>query len=151
MKKVCIYLLTFAFFSCQGQTIQKKEHLQEKDTIKPQTNITVNKEYDKFGNLIRVDSTYTSFYSNIKNDSILEKNIFNQFRKNFKSQFHHPLDSMFFNDFFTTSPFKMNDFYTQDFFSNNFMQHQKEMEKLFKRMDSIKNKYYKKQKKLKDI
>ncbi|MFN0729313.1 hypothetical protein [Polaribacter gochangensis] len=151
MKKICIYLLTFAFYSCQGQTIQNKKNLQEKDTIKPQTNITVNKEFDKYGNLIRVDSTYTSFYSNIKNDSILEKNIFNQFHKNFKSQFNQPLDSLFFNGFFNTSPFKMNDFYTHDFFSNSFMQHQKEIEKIFKRMDSVKNKYYKKQEKSKDI
>ena len=144
-------MLTLAFFSCQSQTIYKKEELEKKDSIKPQTNSIVNKEFDKYGNLIKIDSTYTSFYSNIKNDSILEKTIFNQFHKNFRNQFHQPLDSLFFKGFFNQSPFKINDFYTNDFFSNNFFQHQKEIEKIFRKMDSVKNKYYKKQKESKDI
>jgi hypothetical protein len=147
MKKIVLYILTFAFLSCQGQIINKKESSIEKDTIKPHTSIKVHKEFDKYGNLISVDSTYTSFYSTIKNDSLLEKHIFNQLHKNLRSQFNEPLDSMFFN----TSPFKLNDFYTHDFFSNSFIQHQKEIEKIFKRMDSVKNKYYKKQKKSKEI
>ncbi|WKD86710.1 hypothetical protein KCTC32516_02086 [Polaribacter huanghezhanensis] len=151
MKKIFIYMLTFTFFSCQSQNSTKNELRIKKDTIKPKTNIEVHKQFDKYGNLIRVDSTYTSFYSSIKNDSTLEKNIFSTFHKNFKSQFNQPLDSLFFKDFFNESPFKMEDFYTNDFFSNNFIQHQKEIEKIFKKMDSVKNKYYKKQKKSKEI
>tara|TARA_R110002124_G_scaffold184823_3_gene352252 strand:+ start:1032 stop:1478 length:447 start_codon:yes stop_codon:yes gene_type:complete len=145
MKKIFIYILAFTFFSCQGQNSTKNDSGIKNDTIKPQTSIKVNKEYDEKGNLISIDSTYTSFYSNIKNDSILEKNIFNQFHKNFKSQFNQPIDSLFFKGFFNGSPFKMEDFYTNDFFSNSFLQHQKEIEKIFKRMDSVKNRYYKNQ------
>ena len=81
MKKLAIYMLmALSFFNCQGQnTSEKKDSDLKKDTIQPKTNIQVHKEYDENGNLIRLDSTYTYFYSNIKNDSILERDIYKKF------------------------------------------------------------------------
>lgn len=144
MKKIiaaCI-LLVFSFASCKGQKAQEKitENL---DTIKPQTKVSVKKEYDEYGNLVRIDSTYSSFYSNIKNDSILEKKIFNTFKNNFNNRFHS-FDSLFIDDFFNDDPFKLHDFYTDEFFQNNLKLHQKRMQDIFREMDSVKNKFYKK-------
>ncbi|NNC69762.1 MAG: hypothetical protein HKN90_02955, partial [Flavobacteriaceae bacterium] len=89
------------------------------------------------------DSTYSSFYSNIRNDSILEKKIFNTFKNNFNNRFHS-FDSLFIDDFFNDDPFKLHDFYTDEFFQNNLKLHQKRMQDIFREMDSVKNKFYKK-------
>ncbi|NVK53438.1 MAG: hypothetical protein HWD85_10935 [Flavobacteriaceae bacterium] len=145
MKKIISFFLALSFLSCQSQNNKNKNQQFGRDTIKPQTNISVHKEYDKYGNLKSVDSTYSYFYSNIKNDSILEKNIFKKFQKGFKNNFH-PIDSLFIKDFFSKSPFKIDGFYTDSFFSKSFINHQEQIEQLLKRMDSIKNKYYKNQK-----
>ncbi|QTD37632.1 hypothetical protein JL193_16445 [Polaribacter batillariae] len=151
MKKIILFILTLTFFSCQGQNkTEKKNGEIKKDTIKPKTNIQVHKEYDENGNLISIDSTYTYFYSNIKGDSLLEKDFYKKFKSNFSTQLGS-LDSVFMNNFFGKSPFKEPNFYTDDFFESNFKNHQKRIQKMLKRMDSLKNNYYKKQQNLKQL
>ena len=66
------------FSSCNGQSGKEKKETADKNA--PKTDIKVNKEYDKDGNLIRYDSTYSSYYSNILNDTILGDSIFNNFK-----------------------------------------------------------------------
>ena len=146
MKKLILFisLVSFLSTSCNSQTkTEKGSNLN--DTIKPKIDIKVQKDYDENGNLISVDSTYSYFYSNIKNDSILEKEIFDKFKLNFEGHFR-PLDSIFMGDFFGQDPFNINNFYTDEFFKNNFKMHQKRMEQIMKEMDSLKNNYYRKQK-----
>lgn len=145
MKKSIIFaiLLSFLLTNCNSQNKPKQE-LVQKDSIKPQTKIRVNKEYDEQGNLISIDSSYSYFYSNIKNDTLMEKEIFDKFKLDFDNRFTS-LDSIFSNDFFKGSPFEMNDFYTNDFFQDNFKLHQDRMNKMLKEMDSIKNNFYKKE------
>jgi len=145
MKKVILFtiLVSFLSTSCNGQ--HKLENgSDKKDTIKPKIDIKVQKDYDENGNLIRVDSTYSYFYSNIKNDSILEKEIFDKFRLNFEGHFR-PIDSIFMGDFFGKDPFNRDNFYTDEFFENNFKMHRKRMDQIIKEMDSLKNNYYRKQ------
>ena len=144
-------LMALSFFNCQSQNSKEKIKSEViNDTIKPQTKVTVKKQFDEFGNLIHLDSTYSYFYSNIKGDSILEKDVFNKFKLNFNNQFT-PLDSFFKNDFFMSSPFNHNDFYTDDFFKNSFKSHQKKIDDLLQQMDSVKNNFYKNQKSLKQL
>ncbi|MDH5414427.1 MAG: hypothetical protein OEW87_09845 [Flavobacteriaceae bacterium] len=146
MKKLILFisLVSFLSTSCNSQTkTEKGSNL--KDTIKPKIDIKVQKDYDENGKLIRVDSTYSYFYSNIKNDSILEKEIYDKFRLNFEDHFR-PLDSIFLGDFFGEDPFNIDNFYTDEFFENNFKMHQNRIEQIMKEMDSLKNNYYKKQK-----
>lgn len=66
MKKIILVavLLSFSLISCNAQEKSQKTE-QKNDSIQPEVNISVNKEYDEQGNLIRIDSTYTSFYSNL--------------------------------------------------------------------------------------
>jgi hypothetical protein len=150
MKNIILLFLTFTFFNCQSQNQKEKKNTDLKDTLKPKTHIEVKKEYDEFGNLISVDSTYSYFYSNIKNDSVLEQKVFDQFKLNFNNQFEG-IDSLFIKDFFEHSPFNINDFYTEDFLKKSFDRHQEKMEKLLKQTDALKNEYYKNQKELKKI
>ena len=142
MKKIIALslLLSFSFINCTGQ--QKTEtNTSEKDTIQPKISSKVHKEYDEDGNLISIDSTYSYFYSNIKNDSILEQKFFKDFKLGFDDNFKN-VDSLFMKDFFFDTPLRMNDFYTDDFFENRFDMRQKSIRDIFKRMDSLKNSYY---------
>ena len=152
MKKLImlISIFTFILTSCNNQIKKEKEASRKevsvkKDTIKPKTKISVIKEYDDDGNLISIDSSYYYFYSTIKNDTLLEKEIFNTFKNDFDLQFKS-IDSIFKNDFLIKSPLNLNDFYTDDFYLKNFKFQNKEIEKILRRMDSIKNKFYSNQK-----
>jgi hypothetical protein len=104
----------------------------------------VNKEYDKNGNLIRYDSTYSAYYSNILNDSVRGDSIF----KNFKSQFNQKYlfsQKPYFNDFFFQDSLLKYDFYKNAFFSNRFKNNMQQMDKLFLEMDSMKNYFFENQ------
>ncbi|MBJ2175585.1 hypothetical protein JBL43_15135 [Aureibaculum sp. A20] len=137
---IATLLLTFSLTSCTGQKQTDKTETQL-DSIEPIVNSSVHKEYDEDGNLISVDSTYSYFYSNIKDDSILEQNFFNKFKIGFDDNFNH-LDSIMANDFFNEDMFKMHDFYNQDFFSKRFRINDNNVDEIFKKMDSIKNRFY---------
>ncbi len=133
-------LFSFILISCNSQ-VKQNEQVKNLDTIQPKVDIKVQKKYDKEGNLISIDSTYSYFYSNIHKDSIQEKLIFDKFMFEFNNQYKS-LDSIFMSDFFSDTPFKIKDFYTDDFFQQNFKFHQKRIERTFKEMDSLKNSFY---------
>jgi len=142
MKKyLLLAFCVLLFSSCQSQSTEKK--LEKNEAINPKTNIIVHKEYDDQGNLIRIDSSYSYVYSNIKNDSILEKQLFNNFKLKFNN--HDALDSIFKNNFFNDKMLKMNDLYIDDFFEKHMKQQIKEMQKTMKKFDSLKNNFYKNQ------
>jgi hypothetical protein len=134
----------FLLLNCNENKGKTNKELSQNDTIKPQTKISVYKEYDEKGNLISLDSSYSYFYSNIKNDSILEKEIFKKFKLDFHKNFM-PIDSLSMSDLFQSNLFKLNEFYTDEFFQNNLKLQQEQMTKIYKRLDSIKNIFYKKQ------
>ncbi len=136
-------VLSLVLSSCNGQT-KTEANSDEKDSILPEENIKVNKEFDKDGNLVRYDSTYTSFYSNIKNDTIKADSIFNSFRS-FFNQTYPFSNQLFFNDLFFRDSLLRYDFYKKDFFSKRFEKNMSKMNKLFHDMDSLKNDYYDKQ------
>lgn len=111
-----------------GQTNQRKSNSDEKNV--PQSNITVNKEYDENGNLIRYDSTYSWSYSNIRNDTLVNDTIIygnKEFfdRKDFFPDIPFFDDEDFFNDrFFSDSLFAdrsfFDDFFNEKFFGDKF-------------------------------
>lgn len=148
MRQILLSLVLFAFAltSCNGQNNDKTNN---RDTTaisqtKPKTDIKVNKEYDKDGNLVRFDSTYSYYYSNIENDTILADSIFNSFRKNFNEQFNFYNDP-FFNELFFQDSLIKYDFYRKDFFDKRFRYNQEHINKLFFEMDSLKNLFFNKQ------
>jgi hypothetical protein len=140
MKQVLSITLAFIMilFSCEGQT--KSTDKKGKDNL-PQTNIKVNKEYDKNGNIIRFDSTYSSYYSNIKSDSVLKDSIFKNFKNEFNQNYIFSNEPYFKNFFFADSLLKY-DFYKKDFFYNRFRNNMEHMDSLFREMDKMKNNFF---------
>ena len=141
------------FSSCKGQT-NKSEHQpgntvssgiysqNQNDTANaPRYNIKVNKQYDDSGHLIKYDSSYSYTYSSaggmnqIKDDSIYKK-FSEYFQKNYSPFFNSPLNGLFYRD----SLFKY-DFFNNDYFMKRFEMNNDLFEKMYRRMDSIKNSY----------
>lgn len=145
MKQIGLILLLFIIFGgCIKQEKQTEENLLDNATNAPIEDIVVNKEYDEHGNLLRYDSTYSSFYSNIENDSLAEDSVFANFRKMFQEKYPFSFQPSFHDFFFRDSLMKY-DFYKKDFFTERYKRNQKQTEKIFQEMDSIKNKFFKEQ------
>ncbi len=131
---------------CNGQETKKeKDRMINNSTLisanKPKEDIKVKKEYDKNGNLIRYDSTYTYYYSNIDGNKNVADSIFNNFRNIFENSYPFSAKPYFENLFFEDSLLQY-DFYKKDFFHDRFMQNMQRMDSLFWEMDSVKNRYF---------
>lgn len=137
-KQIIALLLILVFVSCSGQN--KKELNIEKNL--PKTDVKVTKEYDKNGNLIRLDSTYTYYYSSNNKDTLFSNFHLKEFKNNFNTQFES-LDSLFLKDYFLKEHFKINEFFNENFFEDNFKKNQKEIENIMKQMDSLRLHFYK--------
>lgn len=108
---------------------------------KPSVNITVNKRYDDEGNLIGMDSTYSSYYSNIEGDTARMDSLFFNFDRLLNS--HRP--SMFddnFNDLFFNDSLRYHDFFHDDFFMKRYELNDAYLRDMMRRMDSLKNQFY---------
>lgn len=138
-----ILLISLAIFlsisGCNGQT--KKQETKE---TQPQTNIKVKKHYDKNGNIVGYDSVYSSYYSNIKGDTVLNDSILNNFKDAFNQKYLFSKQP-FFKDFFFDDSLLYNDFYKKDFFFDRFRNNMSGMDSLFREMDIMKNDFFNKQ------
>lgn len=144
MRRIGFLLIAVAIAlnSCDAQYKESKKEDNKTPQNMPKEDIKVNKEYDEAGNLIRFDSTYTYYYSNIDSNAILGDSIFNKFKDEFNM--HYPFSyKPFFNDFFFQDSLLKYDFYKEDFFLERFRRNMEQTEKMFQDMDSIKNKYFK--------
>jgi hypothetical protein len=145
----CVLFISLFVSSCQershGQelTDAKKDHPSVKhDSLdKPRVNIKVNKHYDDKGNVIGFDSTYTSFYSNVKGDTTGMDSLFQKFDSYFQrdhsSFFDNQFNTLFFND-----SLRYPDFFHKDFFLKRYELNDPYLRDMMNRMDSIKNNFY---------
>ena len=147
MKKLYVlFLMPLFVISCNGQVEKKAESesdIKENESIKPQTDIRVNKEYDEAGNLTRYDSAYVWSYSNFQGDSMLIDidSVMSKFYPflNSRQQFYFPGfgDKMFYND----SLFYY-DFLNHDYFMKRWENSMERMNKMMWEMDSIKSQFF---------
>ncbi len=118
----CLMIVTAGVF---GQTIKSG---QPASPSQPKANIKVNKEYDKNGNLIRYDSTYTYVFTGA--DSLAKDSFLKEFEQRF--DFFSPSSrSLFFNDFFVNDSSMI-----------RYKQYMKKLDKLYKEIDSVRHEYF---------
>lgn len=92
-----VFLVMFFMYAC---TKAQKEEFTS--TNKPKVHIDVKKEYDDKGNIVRYDSTYSWFWSNVDtlNDVYLNDSLFASFMKRPRFfDFDMSFDSLFYNPF----------------------------------------------------
>ncbi len=128
-----IPILFLIFFNCSGQ---QKQTEKEENTLKPDENITVNKEYDEYGNLKRYDSIYSYSYSS---NGKLNDSIKMQFERHFNR--HSFFNDSFFDDFFEQDSLT-GLFNHENFFFDGFMNQDEGMKSMMKRMDSIQQLFF---------
>ncbi|TNJ42440.1 hypothetical protein KFZ70_14800 [Tamlana fucoidanivorans] len=125
------------FFNCSGQNKDSKA----KNGNSPDENISVNKEYDEHGNLIKYDSIYSySYSSNGKTPDSLKL----KFQKHFNS--HSFFNDAFFDDFFQKDSIS-NHFDYENFFYDGFMNQDEHIKNMMRRMDSIQQLFFNQQQK----
>jgi len=137
MKNILIFLVSLLLFNteinAQNDTINNSKPKKNY----PKTDINVKKEYDEHGNLIRYDSSYSYYYSNINNDTILNDSILSEFKNHFNKR-HLFFEDQFFKDyFFQDSLFDLN-LQMKDFIKE-FRNKRYQMDDFFREMDSIRN------------
>jgi hypothetical protein len=135
--------LSVTLISCNGKTNRQNSDSVIKSS-NPQTSIKVDKKYDYKGNLIKYDSTYSYYYSNVNNNTNLKDSIFNTFKNHFNRNYFFSTNP-YFNDFFFQDSLLKYDFYRKDFFMNRFRNNMRMMDSLFWGMDSLKNSFFNKQ------
>jgi hypothetical protein len=150
MKRLVLMMfIAVLAIGCNGQEelkSAKKEAQKDKkenSLNQPKISWDVKKDKDENGNIIRYDSTYTWSYTNVEGDSMIVgadsvlQSFHSYFNENFppiwNRSFTQPLweDSLFYQDF-----------YRDDYFHNRWQQNYFEMDKMFKRMDSMRNQFF---------
>jgi hypothetical protein len=131
--------LLLVLISCIGQT---KKTDSQNDVNKPKTSIDVKKKYDKNGNVVQYDSSYSYVYSNIKGNDRLRDSILNSFRNDFNEKYFFS-NEPFFKNFFFDDSLMNRDFFRNDYFFKHFRSNMDRMNSLFEGMDSVKNEFFK--------
>lgn len=130
-----LLLFCLLFFNCSGQ--DNSQQKTKESTVTPDENITVNKEYDEFGNLKRYDSIYSYSYSS---NGKLSDSLKLQFQQHFNN--HSLFNNSFFDDFFEKDSISGGGFYPDNFFQKGFIDHNQSIQHMMKRMDSIQQLFF---------
>jgi hypothetical protein len=123
MKKHILWLMVLSlYFSCTGQNNKATEKEKRATTLEqPNGQWTVNKEFDKDGNLIKYDSIY-SWSSNSRYDnlsSIDKDSLLQSFQSRFFKDYSQ-FKNQGFSDLFTQDSLFSKHFFNDDFFDSSF-------------------------------
>ena len=139
-------LLGLLVISCNAQ--EKKAEKKEADNHNPQPQVKwdVKKEYDDQGNLIRYDSVYTWTYTNTAGDSVVVPvdSVLQHFETFFNSQWPSIWDEQFMQPMWADS-LLYKDFGRPDYFYDRWQEDFFRMEEMFRRMDSLRNRFLEEQ------
>lgn len=124
--------ISLASLYCTGQVVDAGK---KTDQSAPKTNIKVTREYDKNGNIVKYDSSYSYFFSNIEGDTGLTFRFFDDFN-------NQSDDSIFFSkrprfkDFIFGDSLFLLDFYRMNYLYNSFNKNMQNLDLIFNEMDS---------------
>jgi len=135
---VLIGLVFTGMISCHSQETKLSKQKQEGKS-KPEEKVFVNRKYDENGNLIEFDSVYTSYYSNMRGDTLYTDSIL----QNFNTYFNHHFSRIASNDLMKMDSTLPYGFFHDDFFEQRFFNQNEQLHRMMREMDSIKNEYFK--------
>lgn len=148
MSLIALITVGLALSSCQQGHSTDTAYLAtdsaaSPDTLKkPDVKIQVNRRYDDRGNLIGFDSTYSSFYSGLEGDTLRMDSLMKRFDAYFDRQHSRWFDQQFNRLFFSDST-AYPDFFHDDFFTKRYELNDRYLRDMMRRMDSVKNWFYK--------
>lgn len=133
MKRLLLLTLVLGLFNISFSQNFPKKITKYIPKAEPETNIEVNKEFDENGNLIRYDSTYTSYYSSSNISPEMADSIMKQFGVKF--HFGTPETFMYY-------PFSENISKHQEYFDQMRKQQREMMNKMIEEFYSDKQKIH---------
>jgi hypothetical protein len=147
-------LLLCLILSCDTRDKKKEKNIHTEQQSKddnPKVDIKVNKNYDDKGNLIRLDSTYSYFYSpkGLDSSKVSLDTAVQRFRSIYNTKVTDLMDKRFKELFLNDSLFQY-DFLNKDYFSKRVELNRRLMNNLFLEMDSLKNNFMNEPKKQKN-
>jgi hypothetical protein len=147
MKTFLLFLtIIFLIFSCKDQNKSPNTiHTSQSKGQNPKEDVQVNKTFDKKGNLVKFDSTYTYSYTSNGLDSsrVMLDTVLQHFKSFYDSDFSERWNKEFEKVFLSDSLFKY-DFPNEDYFSKRFELNTEHMKKMMLQMDSMKTNILKK-------
>jgi len=135
-KVLILLFIFFGIYSCNSQEIKSGKRTMGEN--KPHVESKMNRKYDEHGNLIEFDSTYTSYYSTYKGDTLQADSIL----RNFKMYFNHHFSGIRSDNYFDMDSTFHQEFFSDDFFEKQFFRQDKLMLRMMREMDSIKNEFF---------
>lgn len=141
MKQVLISVIILSTLLI-GCNKNKNTVVAEKNIPDTSSIVKVNKEYDIDGNIVSYDSTYSHYFSNIKENTLVGDSIFNLFRDRLYQEYPFFRQQYFFNNLFFQDSLLKYDFYKKDFFSSRFRNNRRKIDSLFLQMDILKNNFF---------
>jgi hypothetical protein len=145
---LALVLAALVLFSCHEKSGSqmvaepKEKPVAKADSIrKPRVDIKVNRRYDEKGNVIAFDSTYSTYYSNVRGDTLKMDSLFKGFDRYFNNG-HSSIFNNQFNDLFFRDSLWYPDFFHRDFFMKRYELNDSYMRDMMQRMDSVKNRFY---------
>jgi hypothetical protein len=148
MKLYILFLTCLILFFSSCESFPQRNEKTETSTIhrngkgKPEVTIKVNKHFDKKGDLVSFDSTYTSYYSSSNVNKKMMDSLVEAFKKPFSKQFPLMNDKYFKTLFFTDSLIN-GDFFHEDFFRKRMELNDEYMREMVEQMDEFKNEFFK--------
>ncbi len=147
MKKLwSMALLILLTTGCNAQENKTDKQDAVDNSPQPQVKWDVKKEYDDQGNLIRYDSVYTWTYTNAAGDSVVVPvdSVLQHFESFFNSQWPSIWDEQFMQPMWDDS-LLYKDFGRPDYFYDRWQDDFFRMEEMFRRMDSLRNRFLEEQ------
>ena len=155
--KVLIFLGTILFVTSALVSYSSNKRpkndvkIQTSDTLKnnPKIDIHVNKQYDKNGNIVKYDSSYSYVYTSTNGDTSNLKmdSIFNSFKPFFfdKNMIGNPFEQFFSQDSLYQQDSLYRSFFDPELFMQQFENNQFNFEDMMRQIDSLRNLYLKQQ------
>ncbi len=143
MKKI-IFLWVFLLIGFATQA-QIKQDSTPKQINKPKIQVKVNKVYDKNGNIIRYDSTYSWTYNSEKQGKQIDvDSVMKRFMPYFHEHFPDSLSREFSDPFFQSNDSSMIlDFFNNDHFFKQWQNQLFDFQHQIQQMDSLKRLFFK--------
>lgn len=149
MKKIGLLLIALTLtISCNSQEKNKNDSLldtNKSSSNQPQGTWTVNKEFDKDGNLIRYDSIY-SWSSGYNLDNLASLNR-DSTMKSLQSKFYRHfsgIDTLGYGNLFAQDSLFVKRFFTDDFFDSEFGKDFMDINRINERMEAMQQNFLKK-------
>lgn len=136
---ISFFFLSASMFAQKDQDLIEKATKELKKAI-PEESVKIEKEYDEDGNLTSYNSVRELYYSSIEGEDEKTDDMIAKMREMMKEE--NLRKNSFFESLFDGNEALKENLKKDDFFEGFYKKNFKDMEKMFKKLDTLKNNYF---------